>query len=76
MNKSQFYAEIENIVDRDPGSIKGTEALSELESWDSLAVLSFLAMADGKLGVSVNAGDLASCKTVEDLAALFPGKVV
>jgi acyl carrier protein len=75
MTKQQFYAEIETILEMDPGSITGSEALSELESWDSLAVLSFMAMADTSLGVLVPASELAKCRTVPDLVNLFPGKI-
>ena len=75
MNRNEFYAEIETIVDRDSGSIKGPERLADLEAWDSLAVLSFIALADAKFGASLTAESLISCQTVDDLAGLFPGKI-
>lgn len=75
MTKAQFYAEIENMLEMTPGSINGSEFLSNLEQWDSLAVLSFIAMADANLGTLVSANELAKCRTVADLLALFPGKI-
>lgn len=45
---------------------------SELgELWDSLAVVSTLALIDEVYDVSVSADDLAECKTVGDIEALI-----
>lgn len=76
MTHKEFYTEIDNLLELDPGTIKGNEPLADLEGWDSLAVLSFMAMADTSLGVLVSAKELANCRTVPDLVNLFPGKIV
>jgi acyl carrier protein len=75
MTKMQFYSELETMLEMDQGSIKGDESVLDLPGWDSLAVLTFISMADAKLNVTVSAASLMSCRTVDDLAALFPGKV-
>lgn len=75
MTKEEFYAELEEIIEADPGTIQGDEQLSTLDGWDSLAGLSFIAMADEKLHATLTAGALAGCKTVADLLNLFPGKI-
>jgi acyl carrier protein len=76
MLRTQFYKEIEDILETAPGSIIGSEPLAELAGWDSLAVLSFLALADEKFGTALSATQLADCRTVADLAKLFPDKIL
>lgn len=75
MTKKQFYMEIELILEMPENSIHGTEPLADFEGWDSLAVISFLAMADAKFETILSATQLANCRTVGDLAKLFPGKI-
>ena len=76
MTEMEFYKEIENILETTPGSITGSELLADLAGWDSLAVLSFLALADEKFRTVLSATQLADCRTVADLAKLFPGKIL
>jgi hypothetical protein len=40
-----------------------------------MAMLNFIAMADANLGATVSVALLSKCKTIADLAGLFPGKV-
>ena len=69
MNKTEFYQNLDELLEFDPGTIKGSELLADLEAWDSMAVLSFIAMADEKYGVNIRANRIAECKSVDDLAA-------
>jgi len=71
MNIEQFRNEIENIIECEAGSLHGSEPLSELEDWDSLAVLAFIAMIDKNFSIILNAEKITNCKTVDDLGALL-----
>jgi acyl carrier protein len=75
MTKAEFYSEFELLLEQEPGSIYGTESLADLSGWDSMAVLSFIAFADSKLGETVQPSALVACRTVQDLVNLFPGKI-
>jgi acyl carrier protein len=75
MTKSEFYHELEAIIEAPSGTIRGDEALRDLEGWSSLAVITFIAMVDEKLGMSVSPESLAKARTVPDLVALFPGSI-
>ena len=44
--------------------------LSEIEEWDSLAVVTFIAMADLKYQKKIQAQDIKNASTVSDLHAL------
>lgn len=76
MTAKEFYAELEAALELDPGTIQGSETLADLPGWDSMGMLSFIAMVDSSLGLIVSASALSACRTVADLAALCPGKVI
>ena len=75
MTKQEFLSELEAMLELEPGSISGSESLSDLAGWDSMATLSFIALADSKLGVVLSPAALAICRTIPDLIALVPGKI-
>jgi hypothetical protein len=75
MKIAEFYREIEAILELPMCTINGKESLAELQNWDSLAIIAFIAMADSKLNAPVSAEQLASCKSVADLAGLFPNQI-
>ncbi len=70
MTISDFLLEIDQIIQADAGATSQDTELASLEDWDSMAVISFIAMADAKLGITVRVSSLANCKTVGDLAKL------
>lgn len=75
MTKGEFYERLESILELEPKTINGTESLEDLEGWDSLAKLSFIAMGDAELQTIVSAKALLACKSVADLVGLFDGKL-
>ena len=75
MTPAEFHLELDNILELNPGTIQGGEALESLSAWDSLAVLSFIAMVDEKLKTQVSGKDIANCATVSDIAALLGDKI-
>lgn len=75
MSKTQFFQEIDKILELTPGTIEGNENVKDFEQWDSLSVLSFISMADTHFSALVTANDLAKCTTFADLASLFPSKI-
>lgn len=70
MNSAEFLRELEEMLELDSGALTGAEVLAELEGWDSLAVISFIALVDEKLGLVVEGEKLARAKTVADLLAI------
>ena len=75
MTKLEFYAAIADMLECEASEVTGASVLKDLPNWDSLAVLSFVAMVDSQLGTTVKGTDLVKCLTVNDLAALLPGKL-
>ena len=74
MTASEFLRTLEQALEIDPGRIAGHESLNEIEWWDSMAALTFMAVADQELHVEVSA-QLQQCKTVTDLLALFGDRI-
>lgn len=75
MTKQEFYAQLDEILENPAGTIKGNEQIADLERWDSLAAILFIAMLDQHLGLTVDASKVAECKSVENLLALAGDKI-
>ena len=54
--------------------VKPDNVLKDYEQWDSLAILSVLAMADSKYGITIRAEEIRGTVTVADLADLIEAK--
>lgn len=70
MDRKDFLLALDETLELDPGTLTGDETLDSLDSWDSLAVISFIALVDEKLEIVVEGEKLAQAKTVNDLLAL------
>jgi len=70
MDRKDFLLALDEMLELDAGTLTGAEELDSLDNWDSLAVISFIALVDEKLGLVVEGEKLAKAKTVDDLLAL------
>lgn len=70
MNRNDFLLALDEMLELDPGTLKGPETLADIDSWDSLAVISFIALVDEKFSTVVSGERLAAAKTVEDLLTM------
>jgi acyl carrier protein len=71
MLKSEFLLLLDNVIEAQPGTLTGTELLQDVEGWDSLAVLGFIALVDEHFGMPLSAESIISCKAVNDLLSLL-----
>jgi len=72
MDKIKFYEQLAKILDIE--EVKGDDVLKDFEAWDSLAVLSVLAMADSTYAASIKADEIRSVVTAVELANLVEAK--
>lgn len=71
MNKHEtILLSLDDLLELDSGTLTGSEELKDIEAWDSLAVMGFIAMVDEEFDVMVPPSQLSKCKTVADLIAL------
>jgi acyl carrier protein len=75
MQKTEFLKLIDELLELDPGTVQGPELLQKV-GWDSLAVVSFIALVDEHLGFTVSPARLMACKTVNDLVNVVAERVV
>lgn len=68
----EYLTEMAEILEED--QVGADDELESFESWDSLAALSVLAMADSKYGVTLTSDEVGEVKTVGELYALINGK--
>lgn len=76
MNTQALLNLIEEIVELDPGTLNGTESLSDLEGWDSLSVVAFIAATDKHLGSAPPPASVVSARTVADLISTVADKLI
>lgn len=62
---------IEGMLDRAPHSLTGVERLTDLDAWDSLATMLFIATVDKRFGLALSGNLVTRCQTVDDLCALL-----
>ena len=75
MTKQAFLHELEQQLELPSGSLREEDKLSDLESWDSMAAVLFIALADEKAGVTLSGSQIAGSKTVGDLLSLLSGRL-
>lgn len=66
MNQEEKIAKLEDIMELDEGELKLTDELENFEEWDSIAILSFIAMMDSDFGKSIKGDEVKSFVTVQD----------
>ncbi|MFJ4173864.1 acyl carrier protein [Microbacterium sp. NPDC089696] len=69
MDEKAFLELVAEILEVEVGEVSLTDDLDEI-GWDSLANISFIAEVDERVGVTIEADELAKAKTVQDLRAL------
>jgi acyl carrier protein len=70
MDRQAFLAQLDEILELPSGTLTGSENLSDLDNWDSLAVMNFIALASDRYGATLSPRQIASCHSVEDLLTL------
>jgi hypothetical protein len=70
MTRDEFLIEMDAILDLPAGTLKGPEKLAELEQWNSMALLGFLALVDTNNGLRLSQRQVVLCSTVADLLSL------
>lgn len=75
MQKVEFLQLLDEIVEEPVGTLQGDELLSELDGWDSMAVLGFMSLVDQHFNIVLPTDALVECKSVPDLIGLLGDKI-
>ena len=67
MELSEKISLIEKALDTEPGTLKPDTQLNGLEEWDSLGVVSLIAMLDKHFSVRLHPDKIRTLATVKDI---------
>ena len=67
MQKEKKLALLEEMLDLEEGSLNENIDLDDIDAWDSMAVISLIALADEHFGKSLTAVQIKKFKTVKDI---------
>lgn len=71
MTNEEKITLLEELMEVDEGTLMPETLLSNIEEWDSVSFLSFMAMMDEKFGKVVTGSEIKTKKTIADLMALM-----
>lgn len=67
MIKEGKLALLEEMLDLEEGSLNENMELGDIDAWDSMAVISLIALADEHFGKSLTAVQIKKFKTIKDI---------
>lgn len=70
MQKKDFLLAMDNLMELPEGTLQGPEPLDDLENWNSLAMVEYIALVDSNTGAKVSPRQIRDCETIDDLAKL------
>ena len=76
MEPQDIIAAIERLARMPAGTLKSSQPLSGLLSWDSLAMIEFIATIDDNTGYSLEPESVRRCRTVQELVDLTSTQAV
>lgn len=69
MDEKQFTEKMKVILDNE--NISLDSILSEIEEWDSLSIVSYIAMANTVFGLKPSPEQIKGCATIRDLYSIL-----
>lgn len=75
MTREEFLRLVERKLDLDPGVLQENYTLEEVAGWDSLSVVTFMALADEQFGLQLDPKELKGSAKVSALLDLFQGRL-
>jgi acyl carrier protein len=75
MSKQEFISKLVDTLRLEAPNLTGSDLLANVIGWDSMAAIEFINFADTWFSTRISADQLAKCRTVDDLAALFGDRI-
>ena len=67
MTREKFLLAMEELMEMPAGTLRGDEQLDDLEQWNSMAMIGFMALADSNNHVKLVPRQIAGAGSVNDL---------
>ncbi len=61
---------MDNVLELPDHTLTGSEQLDDLENWNSLAMIGYIALADSNNGVKLSPRQIRDCNSIDDLGRL------
>jgi acyl carrier protein len=74
MTRQDALRLLEETLGMPPHTLVGDEKLADLDAWDSLSTMTFIAMVDKRLGLPLPGNRVARCRSVAELIGLLEPK--
>lgn len=71
MTETRKIEMLEEMMELEAGTLKADTVLSDIEEWDSIALISFIALMDDEFDKVIKGSVVKQAKTVADLMALM-----
>ncbi len=68
MDYKKILLKLDEVAELSPGTLNGTESIKD---WDSIAIISIIALADEDFNKSLSAKAIAQASTVNDIVTLL-----
>jgi sugar O-acyltransferase (sialic acid O-acetyltransferase NeuD family) len=65
----------EEAIEAELGTVNDSQALSDIEGWDSMALLGLIALVDDRYGITIDLESLANSKNVADILNLIDSQI-
>ncbi len=59
-----------NILELPDNTLSGPEKLEDMESWNSVAMVEYIALADSNNGLQLSPRQIRDCNSIDDLRRL------
>lgn len=73
MTEKEKIAMLEEMMELDEGTLTPQTELVDLVEWDSIAVISFIALVDDEFDKTIKGSQIKEFKTVADALAVMEG---
>ncbi len=70
MTRPEFLLAMDNLLELPENTLHGPEQLDDLENWNSLSMIEYIALADSGKGAKLSPRQIRDCNTIDDLAKL------
>jgi acyl carrier protein len=71
MTEKEKIAMLEEMMELDEGTLTPETILADLEEWDSIAVISFIALMDDEFEKTIKGSQIREFRTVADALAVM-----
>lgn len=69
MNSAEILLVIAEVLEQEPEAVQSSASLADYD-WDSLSILSFIALVQERFHLVLSPSELVMCETVDDLMRL------